>query len=268
MFSNATFSPLRYPGGKAWLAPQVAEWAVSCGATTIIEPFAGGASVALYCVISSAVERAVIAEKDAGIHNLWNVILNYSDADFRLLLFGIGMMHRPTHAADDMLKSMREWPGVVNAVRTIAMNRGSFGGILRPGAGRMGEELMHARWNPSTIIRRLRAIRAVRHRIVLREDAFQVMEEWKGDPAAFLFLDPPYSHASNVGASLYTHHTVDHERLMTLFASGRAPGVCTYNDAVETRDLAARHGLYHESIGMQDNLNRRRTELLISKSAG
>lgn len=43
-----TLSPLRYPGGKSRLAPMIVNEMRRHGLDTLVEPFAGGASVSLY----------------------------------------------------------------------------------------------------------------------------------------------------------------------------------------------------------------------------
>ena len=68
-------SPLRYSGGKAWLAPRVAEWCRAVGAKTLVEPFAGGAIDASHAVLSGAVEHVVLAETYPGVRALWRRVV-------------------------------------------------------------------------------------------------------------------------------------------------------------------------------------------------
>ena len=70
------FSPLRYPGGKAKLAPLIAE-VISKNdliGGVYVEPFAGGASVALYLLLNKYVSSICINDKDPAISAFWHVV--------------------------------------------------------------------------------------------------------------------------------------------------------------------------------------------------
>jgi len=66
-------SPLRYPGGKRRLVPYVAAALEANGLKPdlFVEPFAGGASVALELAASGAVEKIGIADVDPYIAAFW-----------------------------------------------------------------------------------------------------------------------------------------------------------------------------------------------------
>ena len=71
-------SPLRYPGGKSKIAPFVSliiEKA-NIGECTYIEPFAGGAGVALALLFDGVVSNVVINDYDKAIYSMWKAILN------------------------------------------------------------------------------------------------------------------------------------------------------------------------------------------------
>src|SRR3989338_7247899 len=74
------YSPLRYPGGKNKLAKFVAK---ICERNNIsghyVEPFAGGASVALYLLLEGHVREITINDKDQAIYAFWYAILNDTD---------------------------------------------------------------------------------------------------------------------------------------------------------------------------------------------
>jgi DNA adenine methylase len=71
------YSPLRYPGGKNKLAKFIA---LICKKNNInghyIEPYAGGASVALYLLINGYVKEITINDLDRGIYSFWRSALN------------------------------------------------------------------------------------------------------------------------------------------------------------------------------------------------
>src|SRR5690625_7858960 len=66
------YSPLRYPGGKSRLAPFIAQLCVKNGISGhYIEPYSGGASVALFLVMNDYVERITINDKDRSLYAFW-----------------------------------------------------------------------------------------------------------------------------------------------------------------------------------------------------
>ena len=71
------YSPLRYPGGKNKLAKFVA---LICERNNInghyVEPYAGGASVALFLLIHGYVKEITINDFDRAIYAFWYSVLN------------------------------------------------------------------------------------------------------------------------------------------------------------------------------------------------
>lgn len=69
-------SPLRYPGGKARLANFIRIAIQNLGILncTYVEPFAGGAGVALSLLLSGTVENIVINDYDKAIYSFWRAV--------------------------------------------------------------------------------------------------------------------------------------------------------------------------------------------------
>jgi len=80
-------SPLRYPGGKLKVVDylkQLLEVNDLCGGT-YIEPYAGGASVALSLLYSKHAGRIKINDIDRSIYAFWYCVLNDTDALCRMI---------------------------------------------------------------------------------------------------------------------------------------------------------------------------------------
>ena len=75
-------SPLRYPGGKYKLYKYVSELVKENKCTTYIEPFCGGAAIALELLSEGIVKDVIINDYDYTIFCFWNSIclLYTSDA--------------------------------------------------------------------------------------------------------------------------------------------------------------------------------------------
>lgn len=81
------FSPLRYPGGKGKLACFVAEVIRTNGLQdgTYVEPYAGGATVALELLLTGVVRRIAINDLNKPIYEFWRAVLNNTAALVQLI---------------------------------------------------------------------------------------------------------------------------------------------------------------------------------------
>ena len=57
-------SPMRYPGGKTWLVPEIRKYLAGLDfrPEVFVEPFAGGGIASLTAVMDNYVDRAVLCE--------------------------------------------------------------------------------------------------------------------------------------------------------------------------------------------------------------
>ena len=75
------YSPLRYPGGKGKLEPFMELLIKQTGhqGGVYVEPFAGGAGIALELLEKEVVNDIVINDLDKGIYSFWRAILTETD---------------------------------------------------------------------------------------------------------------------------------------------------------------------------------------------
>ena len=75
------YSPLRYPGGKGKLASFMEYMIDQRGhqGGTYIEPFAGGAGIAMELLLRNVVSRIVINDYDKAVWSFWKAILTETD---------------------------------------------------------------------------------------------------------------------------------------------------------------------------------------------
>ena len=68
-------------------------------------------------------------------------------------------------------------------------------------------ELIHSRWYPETIAKRISAIVSVASKIEFyHADAFEILEEHKTSQSTVFFIDPPYTvGGKRAGSRLYNH---------------------------------------------------------------
>ena len=262
-------SPLRYPGGKTWLIPQVRRWlgAQPRRPEVLVEPFLGGGSVSLCAAAEDLATRVVMVELDPHVADVWDAIVNggaeglanriraftCDEASVRLELASTGQ-----DRAD-------------RAFRTIVRNRVQRGGILAPGAGlmRAGEagKGIASRWYPQTLARRSMDITVYADKLTfIHGDAFTVFAEHLDDPSAVFFVDPPYTAGGkNAGHRLYEQSSLDHDRLFAMCAHAAGDVLMTYDNTDEVKDLAATHGLAYRPVARRRASPAPASELLIGK---
>ena len=260
-------SPLRYPGGKTWLVPEIRAWlkGLPYRPAVFVEPFAGGGIASLTAICEDLAESAVMCERDENVAALWHLIL--TDADWlvgRILSFEL----TPGNI-DEVLQ--QEPCGVrERGFATLVMNRVQRGGILARGASRMksGEngKGLASRWYPRTLARRVREIYMVRHRITFIEgDGFDVIRAHLENRCAAFFVDPPYTAGGKkAGKRLYTYHEMDHASLFNLMARVVGDFLMTYDDSPEVGELASRHGFAMCRVPMKSTHHAEQYELLIT----
>lgn len=91
----SVLSPLRYPDGKTKLFSYVSNLIKinNMAGCTYVEPFAGGAGLAIRLLLDGVVSDIVLNDVDYAVYSIWDVILKYTDVfkigEFRLIVFSL-----------------------------------------------------------------------------------------------------------------------------------------------------------------------------------
>lgn len=138
LFSNRLISPLRYPGGKRWILPFVAQLLEATGGRRklVVEPFTGGGSVTIGLLEAGFADMAVVNDLDPLVGAFWQVV--FSD-DARELADRV----LATEVTLERWYALKKTPNEVGtaidkAFRCLFLNRTSFSGILTDQAGPIG----------------------------------------------------------------------------------------------------------------------------------
>ena len=77
-----SYSPLRYPGGKSRLANfmKLVIQTNNLQGGVYVEPFVGGAGVALALLLDGYVEQIIINDIDISVYAFWHTVLHHSEA--------------------------------------------------------------------------------------------------------------------------------------------------------------------------------------------
>jgi DNA adenine methylase len=263
-------SPFRYPGGKTWLVPRIRRWlgAQAERPALLVEPFAGGGTVALTAVFEGLAERVLMVERDPNVAAVWQTIL-HSDSCWlceRILEFSLSP-ESVARVLDTAPRSTRE-----RAFQTVLRNRVNHGGILAPGSGRLkvGENGrgMASRWYPQTLATRIRAIVQVADRITFVEsDGLAVLKEHRSTENTVFFIDPPYTaEGKRAGARLYAFNELDHDALFRCTAELQGDFLMTYDNTESVRAWATKHGFLARPIPMKNTHHATLSELILSRN--
>lgn len=230
-------SPLRYPDGKGKMLKQL-EPLFPDKVSTMVEPFAGGASASLAMLFAGRTDRIILNDLDPGVYAFWNAILE-STNELLEAVKGINGTREEFLKAKKILSNPADHSSMELAAAFLVANQLAFSGITK--AGIAGD--YQRRWNFKKVADRIQKIAAYKDRItVMNEDALQVIEEYYWDEKNFLFVDPPYVLQ---GKRLYRewYETDDHMKLadlirdLTLSYPGCAKIIVTYDACEETEEL-------------------------------
>ena len=243
------------------MVPFFHNWAKSKQHELLVEPFAGGASIALSCLEANICQKTILIELDPNIAAVWKTILG---REWKRLVKKIQSF---TPTITSLEKELEETAVSTfeRAWQTILLNRINHGGITATGSGRLrrGEsgKGIGSRWYPETLVRRIERIRALRKRIkFIQGDGLKFLQNG-GETRSIYFIDPPYPKA---GRRLYDCWNVDHSGLFTAMGGLDRPFMASYEQTPEIRKLARAHGFQTKPTTMFSRLHREKQELLIS----
>lgn len=187
-------------GGKGKLAPLMKHLIETTGHVggTYIEPFAGGAGIALELLEDDVVNQIVINDLDKGIYSFWRALLTETD--------------RFIEEINNVPLSIDEWNRqraiMLNADRrytfelgfaTFYMNRTNRSGIIKGGVigglEQNGNWKLDARFNKDNLIKRISKIVERKDGIhIYNKDVSSLVKNYlpKYEDNAFVYFDPPY----------------------------------------------------------------------------
>ena len=201
-------SPFRYPGGKTWFVPTFRRWMNQLvkRPSVLVEPFAGGATIALTAVCENWVDHAVLIELDPDVAAVWQTVVA-GDAPLlaqKILAFDLTVENVKAQL-------LCESSGHLDlAFKTILKNRTFHGGILAAGSGliKAGEagKGISSRWYPETLAKRFNALHVIRDRLtILCGDSLALSDNYVKDSQAVFFIDPLLRLAARRRARGCTH---------------------------------------------------------------
>lgn len=204
-------SPLRYPGGKNKLAAFVAKICIDNKVNGhYVEPYSGGASVALFLLIEGIVNRITINDLDRSIYAFWYSVLNYTE-ELCNLIDNTEINIENWHIQRKIQGNKHSSSLLELGFSTLYLNRTNRSGIINGGViggqEQSGEYKVDCRFNKSDIKQRVKTIAKYKNRIrLLQMDAIGLVDLIQNEPDqnnTLFYFDPPYYLKAN---SLYMNY--------------------------------------------------------------
>ena len=239
-------SPLRYPGGKNRISGFIGLVIQNLHMTncTYIEPFAGGAGVALSLLLNGTVENIIINDYDKAIYSFWRAI-KQEPSSLINLIENTPVTIDEWHRQKNIYLSSTSY-SLELAFSTLFLNRTNHSGILNAGPiggySQSGEWKLDVRFDKESLIKKIQAIAEHRQNITIyNKNIISLLRNYSHSFGSnvFFYFDPPYY---NKGQQLYknffTHQ--DHQKIRDVIVQEiTAPWIITYDDVDEIADLYA-----------------------------
>jgi len=205
------YSPLRYPGGKNKLSAFIAKICIDNQINGhYVEPYAGGASVALFLLFEGFVKRITINDKDRSIYAFWHSVLK-STNKLCELIENTEINIEEWKKQKEIQKNKKKVSLLELGFSTFFLNRTNRSGIINAGVmggiNQQGNYLLNCRFNKPELITRIRKIASKKKNIQLyRKDAIKLIDKIQDeakDENIIFYFDPPYYLKAN---TLYMNH--------------------------------------------------------------
>lgn len=237
-------SPLRYPGGKSRLAGfiRIVIQNLEIQDCTYVEPFAGGAGVALTLLLDGTVNRIIINDYDKAIYSLWRAIRQEPKALINRII-------KTPVTIDEWYRQREIYSSTTAysldlAFATLFLNRTNRSGILNAGPiggySQAGEWKLNVRFDKDAIVEKIASIAQEKKKIAIyNKDIISFLRNYvptfKGE--LFFYFDPPYY---NKGQKLYKNFFTpqDHQKIHDVITKEvTAPWIITYDDVDQIAEM-------------------------------
>ena len=261
-------TPLRYPGGKAKFAPKIKSIIENNDLHGhYIEPYAGGAGVALDLLFNGVCTDIHINDLDLAIYHFWKSITEETE-DFIRLVSKTDVTIEEWHKQKEILKQDDISP-IERGFAAFFLNRTNRSGILKGGVigglQQLGNYKLDCRFNKETLIKRIQKIGSLSNKIhVYNQDT----EKWLLEidnliPSnSLIYLDPPYyEKGQGLYRNFYNHQ--DHKSIKEKLIKVKTPWVVSYDNNQNIRDIYQQYRQEEYILNYSASKKMKATEVII-----
>lgn len=268
------YSPLRYPGGKGKLASFIGMLIEEYGhkGGTYIEPFAGGAAVAIELLEKGIVSQVVINDLDKGIYSFWKAVLTETKR-FIEEIESVSLTMEEWYKQHEICMNKNTRYSFELGFATFYMNRTNRSGIIKGGViggkNQAGEWTLDARFNKNNLINRIKKIASMKNQIHFYNkdiESFLINYVPKYEENAFIYFDPPYF---GKGKQLYLNFFEydDHVRIEKMIREQvNCDWIITYDDEPYIEKIYEQYRIRRFDLNYSVSEKRKASELIIFRN--
>ena len=262
------YSPLRYPGGKSKFAPKIKSLMSNNNLNEhYVEPFAGGAGVALDLLFNGYCTDIHINDIDSAIYNFWISITNETEKFIRLIQdteVTISEWHNQKIKLNQPNLSPIEY-----GFATFFLNRTNRSGILKAGViggkNQSGNYKLDCRFNKIDLIKRIAKVGEYSEKIhVYNEDALEFLERVDSilPNQSLIYLDPPYYvNGQQLYRNFYNHN--DHQMICDKLSKINTPWIVSYDNHDNIKSMYSKYNQVEYYLNYSLNKKVKAQEVMI-----
>ena len=267
------YSPLRYPGGKGKLASFMEYMIDQLGhrGGTYIEPFAGGAGIAMELLLRNVVSRIVINDYDKAVWSFWKAILTETDRfveEIRMVPLTVDEWQKQ----HEILVTQNDKYSFELGFAAFYLNRTNRSGIIKGGVIGGQEQAkdwkMDVRFKREELVTRIQRIAARKKDIKLyNKDVNSFIRNYVPlyEENALIYFDPPYFRK---GQQLYMNffNYKDHVRIeQEIREHVNCDWIITYDYEPQIEEIYHNYNLRLYDLNYSVSTKRKANELMIFK---
>ena len=267
------YSPLRYPGGKGKLASFMEYMIDQLGhrGGTYIEPFAGGAGIAMELLLRNVVSRIVINDYDKAVWSFWKAILTETDR-FVEEIRTVPLTVDEWQKQHEILVTQNDKYSFELGFAAFYLNRTNRSGIIKGGVIGGQEQAkdwkMDVRFKREELVTRIQRIAARKKDIKLyNKDVNSFIRNYVPlyEENALIYFDPPYFRK---GQQLYMNffNYKDHVRIeQEIREHVNCDWIITYDYEPQIEEIYHNYNLRLYDLNYSVSTKRKANELMIFK---
>lgn len=232
----ATYTPIRYPGGKTKIYPLVKKIidGNGFGDYTYAEAFAGGAGLAMKLLLKGDVPSVIINDLDRAVYCMWDAVVNRSE-DLCTFVNDAEVTVDEWKRQHETYRNQKDIDDFELGCAAFFLNRTNISGILDGGViggiEQLGNFKIDARFSKPGLLEKIRAIaeRSDDIRIFNLDAESLISDVLSDEESLFAYFDPPYV---KKGPGLYrsSFNEEKHRSLAKAIQKCKFPWVATYDD--------------------------------------
>ena len=267
------YSPLRYPGGKGKLASFMEYMIDQLGhqGGTYIEPFAGGAGIAMELLLRNVVSRIVINDYDKAVWSFWKAILTETDR-FVEEIRTVPLTVDEWQKQHKILVTQNDKYSFELGFAAFYLNRTNRSGIIKGGVIGGQEQAkdwkMDVRFKREELVTRIQRIAARKKDIKLyNKDVNSFIKNYVPlyEENTLIYFDPPYFRK---GQQLYMNffNYKDHVRIeQEIREHVNCDWIITYDYEPQIEEIYHNYNLRLYDLNYSVSTKRKANELMIFK---